>query len=113
MMHNDREGLYQVIRDMGSEPGIRRVRIFNKEGRISFSTDPGEVDRVVDKQAEACYGCHSQGRPLEKLSRPDRARVFTEPGGARSLGMIKPIENQAQCSNAACHAHPEASASWA
>jgi len=108
MMHNDREGLYQVIRDMGSEPGIRRVRIFNKEGRITFSTDPGEVNQVVDKQAEACYGCHSQGKPLEKLSRPDRARVFQSPGGgARSLGMIKPLENQPQCSNADCHAHPE------
>jgi two-component system, NtrC family, sensor kinase len=108
MMHNDREGLYQVIRDMGSEPGIRRVRIFNKEGRITFSTDLGEVNRVVDKQAEACYGCHSQGRPLEKLARPDRARVFEEPGGeARSLGLIKPIENQPECSNAACHAHPQ------
>jgi two-component system, NtrC family, sensor kinase len=109
MMHNDREGLYQVIRDMGSEPGIRRVRIFNKEGRVSFSTDPAEVNRVVDKQAEACYGCHSQGKPLEKLARPDRARVFREPGtGVRSLGMIKPVENQPQCSNADCHAHPEA-----
>ena len=32
MMHNDRDALYQVIRDMGTEPGIRRVRIFNKEG---------------------------------------------------------------------------------
>ena len=106
MMHNDRDALYQVIRDVGSEPGIRRIRIFNKEGRISFSTDASEVDRVVDKQAEACYACHSKSAVLEKLDRPDRMRIFTEADGTRVLGMIRPIENQPQCASAACHAHP-------
>src|SRR5690242_15555584 len=54
MLHNDREALYNVIHELGSEPGIRRIRIFNKEGRIRFSTDPQEVNTVVDKRAEAC-----------------------------------------------------------
>lgn len=105
MMHNDREALYHVIHSIGSEPGIRRIRIFNKEGRISFSTDASEVNKVVDKRAEACYGCHAQAAPLTKLERPDRARIFTAPGGERVLGVIKPIENAPACSNAACHAH--------
>jgi two-component system NtrC family sensor kinase len=106
MLHNDREALYQTIRDMGSEPGIRRIRIFNKEGRISFSTDPKEAGSTVDKQAEACYGCHGKGTPMVRLDRPDRARIFTEASGERVLGVIRPIENQAACSNAECHAHP-------
>lgn len=100
MLHNDRQALYNVIHELGSEPGIRRIRIFNKEGRITFSTDAGEVNRVVDKRAEACYGCHAQSAPLVKLNRPDRARIF--PGqGERLLGVIRPIENGAACS--ACH----------
>src|SRR3970040_2202105 len=45
MLRNDREALYQVITTIGSEPGIRRIRIFNEEGRVSFSTDPAEVGR--------------------------------------------------------------------
>jgi two-component system NtrC family sensor kinase len=107
MLHNDREALYQAIRDMGSEPGIRRIRIFNKEGRIMFSTAPGEANAMVDKHAEACYGCHAQASPLVKLSRPDRARVFKEEAtDERVLGVILPIENQPACSSAACHAHP-------
>jgi two-component system NtrC family sensor kinase len=106
MLHNDREALYQAIRDMGSEPGIRRIRIFNKEGRISFSTDPKEAGSSVDKQAEACYGCHGKGAPIARLDRPDRARIFREAGGARVLGVIRPIENQPACANADCHAHP-------
>ena len=107
MLHNDREALYQAIRDMGSEPGIRRIRIFNKEGRIMFSTDPAEAHAMVDKHAEACYGCHAQAAPLVKLARPDRARVFKEEAtGERVLGVIRPIENQPSCASAACHAHP-------
>jgi two-component system NtrC family sensor kinase len=106
MLRNDREALYHAIRDIGKEPGIRRVRIFNKEGRITFSTDENELGRVVDKQAEACYGCHAPSVPLERLNRPDQARIFQDGGAdARVLGMIEPIRNEASCSNAACHAH--------
>ncbi len=106
MLHNDREALYHMINALGSEPGMRRVRIFNEEGRISFSTDQREVNAVVDKRAEACHACHAQAEPLARLDRPDRSRVFSEPGGGRVLGIIRPIENEPACSNAACHAHP-------
>src|SRR5579872_748467 len=64
MLHNDREALYNVIRELGTEPGIRRIRIFNKEGRITISTEPGEIDTVVYQRAEACYACHAQSAPL-------------------------------------------------
>jgi two-component system NtrC family sensor kinase len=106
MLRNDREALYEGIHTIGSEPGIRRVRIFNEEGRISFSTDPSEVNKLVDKRAEACYGCHSQSQPLARLNRPDRARIFRDAQGHRVLGSIRPIENDASCSSASCHAHP-------
>jgi two-component system, NtrC family, sensor kinase len=106
MLHNDRQALYQMIKDLGNEPGLRRIRIFNKEGRISFSTDPSEVGRIVDKDAEQCYVCHSQSEPLTSLKRPDRARIFGDADGERILGIIRPIENQSSCWNAACHAHP-------
>jgi two-component system NtrC family sensor kinase len=106
MLHNDREALYNVIQEMGTGPGIRRIRIFNKEGRITLSTDAREVGSVVDKSAEACYGCHAQSAPLTKLNRPDRARIFVEKEGTRVLGVIRPIENSPTCSNGPCHVHP-------
>src|ERR1017187_3028841 len=37
MLHNDRDALYNVILGMGSESGIRRIRLFNKDGRITLS----------------------------------------------------------------------------
>ncbi len=110
MLRNDREALYQVISTIGSEPGIRRIRIFNEEGRISVSTEPNEVNTLVDKRAESCYACHAaemtKGEPLRKLARPDRARIFTDTQGQRVLAVIRPIENEPACSNTACHAHP-------
>src|ERR1039457_6119881 len=63
MLRNDREGLYHVMRTIGDEPGMERVRIFDQQGQISYSTDPAELNHVVDKRAEACYGCHSQSQP--------------------------------------------------
>ena len=106
MLRNDREGLYHVMATMADEPGMVRVRIFDQRGRISYSTDPAEVGHIVDKGAEACYGCHAQSQPLTRLNRPDRFRIYRDGKGQRVLGIITPIENQPACSNAACHAHP-------
>jgi two-component system NtrC family sensor kinase len=105
MLHNDREGLHEAIKMMASEPGMVRVRVFNQEGTISFSSDAGEIGRNVDKNAESCYGCHAQAQPLARLNRPDRFRIYRA-GGSRVLGIINPIENRRECSSAPCHAHP-------
>src|SRR5262249_31385975 len=70
MLRNDREGMYHAMATMADEPGMVRVRIFDQEGRISYSSDPSEVSHIVDKSAEACYGCHAQSQPLTRLNRP-------------------------------------------
>jgi two-component system, NtrC family, sensor kinase len=106
MLHNNREGLYHVMKTIAEEPGVAKVRIFDREGRITYSTDAAEVNHVVDKSEEACFHCHAQSQPLAHLNRPDRFRIYRNPSGGRVLGVINPIENQASCSNADCHAHP-------
>lgn len=106
MMGNDRGGLYEIISTMAAEPGVKRIRIINQEGLISYSSDVGEVNQLVDKKAEACYACHAQAAPLTKLNRPDRFRIYRA-NGERILGIITPIENRSSCANAACHAHPK------
>src|SRR5271166_4863138 len=106
MLRNDREGLYRSIQTMAAEPGIEKIRIFDQEGRITYTTSVIEQNHVVDKTAEACYACHAQSQPLARLNRPDRFRIYRNTAGTRILGVISPIENQPACSNAACHAHP-------
>jgi two-component system NtrC family sensor kinase len=106
MLRNDRQALYQMMRTMADEPGMVRVRVFDQDGRISYSSDVGEIHRTVDKNAEACYGCHAQSQPLSRLNRPDRFRIYRAASGERILGIVTPLENQPSCSNAECHAHP-------
>ena len=76
MLRNDREGLYRSIQTMAAEPGMEKIRIFDQEGRITYTTDPAEESHVVDKTAEACYACHAQSQPLARLNRPDRFRIY-------------------------------------
>ncbi len=106
MLRNDREGLYRTIQTIASQPGMEKIRIFDRDGTITYTTDPAELNHVVDKTGEACYACHAQSQPLAKLNRPDRFRIYRNASGTRVLGIIAPIENRPACSNAACHAHP-------
>jgi two-component system, NtrC family, sensor kinase len=106
MLNNHREQVHQTINAIGSQPGMNKIRIFNEEGRVSFSTDESETISQVDKKAEACYGCHAEQQPLARLNRPDRTRIYTGANGERILGLINPIENEPSCSSADCHAHP-------
>lgn len=105
MLRNDSEGLHHAMSAMATEPGVVRVRVFDREGHISYSTDRSEINRTLDKDAEACYACHAHGQTLARVNRPDRFRVYRAQG-ERVLAIITPIENKPECSNAACHEHP-------
>jgi two-component system, NtrC family, sensor kinase len=106
MLADNRQDAYDVMETIARQPGISRIRIFNKEGRIMFSTVK-EPSQSVDKKAEACALCHASAQPLVRVETPSRARVFRSPEGERRLAMITPIYNEPACSNAACHAHPK------
>lgn len=107
MLENRRENLHRQIRAVGGlqGEGIRKVRVFNKEGRIMFSSAEEEIGTSLDIRGEACYACHAEGRPLDRLEIQARARTFKAPDGTRVLGLINPIPNEPSCWTAACHAH--------
>jgi two-component system NtrC family sensor kinase len=104
MLEDRRTDAYRSMESIGREQGIERVRFFNKEGRITFSTNEAERGTLVDKRAEACYACHAADRPIERLNVPSRARVYVV-NGHRVLAMVTPIYNEPSCSAAPCHAH--------
>ncbi len=106
MQIDRRDDAYQMMRNIARQPGIAKIRIFNKEGRVMFSTDP-EAGRMVDKSAEACDLCHAASEPLVRVDVPSRTRIFRHASGDRVLGLITPIYNEPACSRADCHAHPE------
>lgn len=104
MLTDNREGVHRMIETIGEQSGIDFVRIFNKEGKIMFSTNKAEVQNYVDKNAEACYICHAAEKPLERLTTTERSRIF-QAKGHRVLAMITPIYNAPDCYRSACHAH--------
>ncbi len=106
MMRNDPDGVRRILEAIGPRTGGDRIRIFDKQGRVITSTLREEVGTLVDKDAEQCWACHKEGRPLERLDRPDRVRVYETEGGERVMAVIAPIRNEPDCSSAACHEHP-------
>jgi len=106
MLEDRRGDAYYTMEVIGRQPGIDHVRIFNKEGRITFSTVTGEIGQLVDKRAEACYACHAADQPLVRVAAPSRARIYGS-SGHRVLGMVTPIPNDRSCTTSACHAHKE------
>ena len=103
MLHNERDGLHQMISDMAKEPGIVRVRIINAQGRISFTSYPPELGELADGQGVVPLEPAGATGPLRTS---DRFRTYRLPNGERALGIVNPIENSPTCSSAQCHAHP-------
>ncbi len=105
MLLNRREDIYQIISTIGNEPGFEGLRIYNKKGEVTYSTDTTEMFRSVDMSAEACNACHvGDSRIISPEGKP-LTRIFASSKGYRVLGVITPIRNEVACSDNACHAH--------
>src|SRR4030043_1240488 len=96
-MIKDRRDEYQrIIDDVAQRKGIAEVRIFNKQGQITVSSDSSKVGTVVDKKAEACYGCHKEDEAKVLLPSDSKTRIYhTEKQSL--LGLINPIYNEPSC----------------
>ncbi len=108
MLLNDPSRIHETVRRLGEEKSIERIRIMNKVGVITYSTDKEEIGKTVDVNTESCIRCHAVSPPLERLEMEARTRVFRRTHDeTRALGVITPIYNQPACWTAACHEHPQ------
>jgi two-component system NtrC family sensor kinase len=105
MLANNREAAYQIMHTIALRQGIANIRIFNREGRIMYSTDSTERGKL-ERDAKECAVCHSTPQPQVNLDPHQRSRIYTNTLGNRELAMVTPIYNEPSCSNAECHAHP-------
>ena len=106
MMLNSRDDINQIINNIGKNPEIENIRIYNKAGQIKFSNWAAEIDQLTNIKAEACDICHRTEPPLVNLNLNQRTRIFTSAEGYRLLGIIDPIVNEPGCATDACHVHP-------
>lgn len=106
MLLNQRDRIDKTIISIGSQAGIRNVRILNKLGVIIYSSHGEDIGKMVDKKTESCYACHEANQPLERLPINKRTRIYrVAPDSSRILGIISPIYNAKSCWEADCHAH--------
>jgi two-component system, NtrC family, sensor kinase len=108
MLTNQPTYVDSIIRDVGNQGSIEKVRILSKDGTIIHSTYLSELGLKVDRKAEACVLCHRGESALEQIPQSQRSRIFTTPEGRRMLGSMDVIRNEPSCYSANCHVHSKA-----
>lgn len=105
MLDDDRKAAYEMMRVIADKQGVDRIRMFNREGRLVFSTDAREPAITTTLSDEVCASCHSKGPIPNRPTEDARVRYSTSPDGVKTISMVTPIYNEPSCSNASCHAH--------
>ncbi len=105
MLDDDRRAAYEIMRVIADKQGVDRIRMYNKEGRLVFSTDSSEPQTVATATSEVCASCHAKGSIRNHPTEDARVRYASSPKGIKTLNMVTPIYNEPSCSNASCHAH--------
>jgi len=106
MLEDNRIRAYEMIQEVGTLQGVEHIRMINKSGHITFSTEKGEIGRLLDKKEAGCNMCHTSGETKEHASTMNRSRIFSDKRGRQVVGMAKAIYNEKSCYLSACHFHP-------
>ena len=106
MLLNRKEDVYRAMQTIGTQAGVEGLRIYNKRGVITFSTNGEEEGQSADLQAEACIACHAADEPLSSLPTSNRIRIYEGTNG-RLMGLINPIRNEPSCAAEGCHEPPD------
>lgn len=106
MLANFKEDTYHIIDKIAEQKGIEKIRIYNKQGTIVFSTSKEEKNKTVDMKNESCFMCHpSENRILTEPQTADRIRIFEDTKKERFLGVVASIKNEKSCWDSECHYH--------
>ncbi|HLA29373.1 MAG TPA: ATP-binding protein [Syntrophales bacterium] len=106
MLEDNRKRAYEMMEEVGTLQGIERIRMINKSGLITFSTQKKEIGGFLDKKEAGCNMCHASRDPEVHTSAMNRSRVFFDKEGRQVVGMAKAIYNEKNCYTSSCHFHP-------
>ncbi len=100
--HGDIE---QTINVVGAGPDILGIAIYNKAGKIIYSSDKSSVGQIMGKDAISCQICHAYSNPSDVVMRSQNWKITKDKNGRRSLKFVIPLYNESPCYTAACHRH--------
>jgi signal transduction histidine kinase/HAMP domain-containing protein len=87
MLRRDVEGLREIVRRLGEEPGIQQVRITNPAGEVRFASDMRELGTTI--------------APAPDLGDRPGMQILDDGGGRTLVRSVNPIRNKPQCLE--CH----------
>jgi HAMP domain-containing protein len=96
---------YRSMGAIGRLPSVLRLRVYDKSGRVVFSSLEREVGMVLPRSAAPCLHCHATPQPISRVPASGRGHV-ERVDGERALATVSPIYNEHTCATAECHAHP-------
>ena len=106
MMLNSREDIQQIVSNYGKLGEIRTVRIFNKQGEVMFSSQPGSAHQILTKRELLCQTCHQGSQAKLQPALAEAIYQDSEENGERVLRLVSPILNEQGCSDeSGCHFH--------
>lgn len=100
--HGDIE---QTIDVVGAGPDILGIAIYNKAGKIIYSSDKSSVGQIIGKDAISCQICHAYSNPSDVVMRSQNWKITKDKDRRRSLKFVIPLYNEPSCYTAACHRH--------
>jgi two-component system NtrC family sensor kinase len=94
--------IQQTIEAIGSADGVIRVRVFDKRGKVAYSSDKKDVGTFLDKRSKVCSGCHQgDGHPAVT----PKWSISRDSKNFRVLNLVQPIVNEPACYTSTCHVH--------
>lgn len=103
MLLNRSEDVKEIVKTVGGEQNVKKIRIYNKFGAISYSTDSTEIGRKIALSSDECKTCHVENQMTAETPRDKMIRIFRNENNEKVLGLINPIRNEKDCSVGGCH----------
>ncbi len=107
MLTAHHEAIEQTVEVIGTGADIKGISIFDKKGRIVYSSIKTEVGRTAEKSSVTCRICHKgNGEALATIPEQKNWVLTSDSAGNKTLKFVIPIYNESSCNSAPCHYHP-------
>src|SRR5512133_743974 len=83
---------YRSMDGVGRLPGVLRMRVMDKDGRVVISSRTDEIGDVYPKSAPLCQKCHASAQPISRVAATARGRVEIVEG-ERAITTLSPIDS--------------------
>lgn len=108
MLTANRVTIGQTVEYIGHSSASEGITVYDKKGRIAYSSKKTEVGRFVEKNNITCRICHKDDtKPLKENKLSDSWAIVTDRSGTKTLKFVSPIYNETSCMTAPCHHHAE------